>query len=252
MKTITEEDLTLLYYGEHEDRELAATVAASPELTARFEALCAQLGRMDALTPPDREDDYGADVWQKISPRLETENPGSPAKWKTSLLATFQPRFSLAGVFSLLLVITLAFVLGRESGEHMQPVLQAPPGSPALALTGMNSGRLLTSSVSDHLEQINLVFTQFANTPVSSATEAELFTDLLISNRLYRQAAESREEYQLSALLSELEPLLLELAHEAHKASPASRERMQAEMRDRLLFRIRVMNSQLNSPQIST
>jgi hypothetical protein len=56
----------------------------------------------------------------------------------------------------------------------------------------------------------------------------------------------------LAAFLAELEPLLIELAHEAHKTSPATRDRMQQEVRDSLLFRVRIMNKQLNSPYIST
>ena len=34
MKTITNDDLVLLYYGENDDPGLAAKVAASPELSA--------------------------------------------------------------------------------------------------------------------------------------------------------------------------------------------------------------------------
>jgi len=39
MKLISDDDLTLLYYGEHDDPEFAAKVARSKELSARFDAL---------------------------------------------------------------------------------------------------------------------------------------------------------------------------------------------------------------------
>jgi hypothetical protein len=42
------------------------------------------------------------------------------------------------------------------------------------------------------------------------------------------------------------------MAYEAHKASPQTLSRMQQEVRDTLLFRLRVMNQQLKQPQIST
>ena len=51
---------------------------------------------------------------------------------------------------------------------------------------------------------------------------------------------------------ADLEPLLIELAYEAHKATPESLNRMQKEVRDTLLFRVRVMNQQLKQPNIST
>ena len=54
MSKITEQDLTLLYYGEHKDPGLAARVAQSDELAARFAALSAELELVDAYQPPER------------------------------------------------------------------------------------------------------------------------------------------------------------------------------------------------------
>ena len=70
MKPITDEDLTLLFYGEHDDPALAVMVAESDELSARYDALCAELKLVDAYQPPQREDDYGAEVWQRIESQL--------------------------------------------------------------------------------------------------------------------------------------------------------------------------------------
>lgn len=252
MNAITDNDLTLLYYGEHEDASLAATVAASAELSARYEALCRELAQMDACEPPRRGEDYGAEVWQRISPRLAESRP-DPAGFRNTLLSTLgRPRFSLAGAFSLVLVATLAFVLGRQAGEP--PTTPPPDANPSQlsALAGLDSGRLLTASVNGHLDQLNLVFTQFALQPESGAADAEHYTNLLVANRLYRQVAASRGEAQLATLLAELEPLLIELAHEAHKSSPATRDRMQTEIRERLLFRVRIMSRQLDRSTVST
>ena len=69
---------------------------------------------------------------------------------------------------------------------------------------------------------------------------------------LYRQAAASKGNLQLAAFLAELEPLLIELAYEAHKTSPATRDRMQQEVRDSVLFRVRIMNQQLSNSNVST
>ena len=73
--------------------------------------------------------------------------------------------------------------------------------------------------------------------------------DMLVANRLYRRSAAERGEERLARFLSGLEPLLIELAYEAHKASNTTRERLQQEVRDDLLFKIRVMNNQLKTPQ---
>ncbi len=251
MNKITDEDLVLLFYGEHDDPDLAAKVARSEELSARFDALCAELKLADAYHPPHRGSDYGADVWQKISPRLEGERKQATGRFGSWLAALGQPRFSLAGALSIALVAVLAFMFGRNGVQDGFEELTVPLNIPVVAMADIDSDRLLTHSVSSHLEQVNLVLTQFANSTSSRSNEATYATDMLVSNRLYRQAATTQGNHKLAAFLAELEPLLIELAYEAQSGSQATRERMQKEVRDSLLFRVRVMNNQLNKPEIS-
>jgi hypothetical protein len=251
MNKITDDDLALLFYGEHDDPHLAARVAASEELSARFDALSAELKLADAYSPPHRGSDYGAEVWQRISPQLAEEGVENSGRFKNWLAAISQPRFSLAGALSIALVAVFAFMLGRNDVQDSIGQPPVPANGMATALASIDSGRLLTHSVSSHLEQVNLVLTQFANTTESSSSEAEYATDMLVANRLYRQAAVSQGNHKLATFLSELEPILIELAYEAQSGSPATRERMQKEVRDGLLFRVRVMNNQLNKPEIS-
>ena len=251
MKIITDEDLTLLFYGEHEDPALAVMVAESEEISARYDALCAELKLADAYQPPQRGDEYGAEVWQRISSQLDaedTKSTGRLGEWFASLV---QPRFSLAGALSIALVALLAFTLGRNGGQVNTADPNTPPGVTPVTLADIDSGRLLGHSVSAHLEQVNLVLTQFVNTSETSSKDTEYATDMLVANRLYRQAAVSQGNQKLAAFLADLEPLLIELAYQAQSGSAATRERMQKEVNDGLLFRVRVMNKQLNKPEIS-
>ena len=250
-KYITDDDLVLLFYGEHEDPDLAAIVARSTELTARFDALRAELKLVDAFVPPHRGDDYGAEVWQEISPRLADDATQSKGRIQFWLSSFSQPRFSFGGALAFVLVAALAFTLGRNNGPEAVTIPSDPLQTAGIELAGIDSARLLTSSVSTHLERVDLVLTQFANTSVALAGDADRATDMLVANRLYRQAAVSQGKPKLAAFLAELEPLLIELAYEAHTASPVTRERMQKEVRNGLLFRVRVMNKQLNNSQIS-
>jgi hypothetical protein len=251
MKIITDEDLTLLFYGEHDDPALAVMVAESEELSARYDALCAELKLVDAYQPPQRGDDYGAEVWQRISPQLgdhEAKHGGRLSTWLSSFV---QPRFSMAGALSIALVAALAFTLGRNGGQEITSDPTAQIGTTPVALAGIDSDRLLTHSVSTHLEQVNLMLTEFVNTSQTSSNETSYATDMLVANRLYRQAAVSQGNQKLAAFLADLEPLLIELAYQAQSGSSATRERMQQEVKDGLLFRVRVMNKQLNKPEIS-
>ena len=251
MNKISEDDLTLLYYGEHLDAGLAAKVAESTELSARFETLSAELRMADEFVPPERGEDYGAELWQKISPRLDDESQSSTNKLQNWLFSFGKPRFSFAGVTALALLAVIAFMLGRQGGPGSELSPPNPHTTTVAMMPEIEPGRLLTHSVSGHLEQVNLALTEFANLPETSSREAEQATDMLLANRLYRQAATARGEHQLADFLSRLEPLLLELAYEAQTASPATRERMQTEVRDDLLFKVRVMQTQINKPEIS-
>ncbi|MGB5292885.1 MAG: hypothetical protein WBN41_15700, partial [Lysobacterales bacterium] len=205
----------------------------------------------DAYQPPQRGDDYGAEVWQRISSHLGEEDTKSTGRISAWLASLVQPRFSLAGALSVVLVAVLAFTLGRNGGQEISNEPGVLPGATSVVLADIDSGRLLTHSVSAHLEQVNLVLTQFVNTSETSSNDTDYATDMLVANRLYRQAAASEGNHKLAAFLADLEPLLIELAYQAQSGSPATRERMQQEIRDGLLFRVRVMNKQLNKPEIS-
>jgi hypothetical protein len=121
-----------------------------------------------------------------------------------------------------------------------------------LAENDLDTARLLTASVSEHLEQMNVVLTEFAHGPESPNFGAERATGLLVTNRLYRQAAAARGDRQLAGFLASLEPLLIELAYEAWRDSPQTRDRMQQEVRERLLFRVRAVSQQLQNTTVST
>ena len=251
MSKITNEDLVLLYYGEHDDPGLASKVAESDELSARYDALCEQLGQFDRFTPPRRHEEYGAETWMKISPKLALARE-TPAGFMQSLRNTLaRPRFSFAGATAVAVVAVLAFLLGRQDMQT-GGTLPVENGLPQAAAIQLDSARLLASSVSGHLEQMNVMLTEFVNSNESSAFGAERATDMLVANRLYRQAAAARGDHKLANFLAGLEPLLIELAYEAHQGSPLTRDRMQQEAKDSLLFRVRAVNRHLQKSTVST
>lgn len=249
VNNISDDDLVLLYYGEQEDPELATTVARSEELTERFEALAAELQLADAYQPPEREAAYGEAVWRRIAPRLDSEEPGLMQSLVRAWQAMATPRFSLAGVAGVALVTVLAFALGR--------VVTGPGASPArpdpvAATVSIDPERLLTASVGRHLEQLDQALTEFVNAAEPGTLPSEWATNMLVANRLYRLSASARGDRKLARFLADIEPLLIEMAYEAQAGSGTTFERMQDEVRSKMLFRVRVMNARLNQPQIKT
>lgn len=247
MNKVSDNDLILLYYGESDDPSLAVKVAESAVLTERFETICAELKMADALVPPEKDDDYGAEVWRKISPRLETAQQHNGKSWLSWFSALSTPSFSFAGVAAVALLTVVAFLLGRQNGPGQENLIQDPMIAGTEITSNLDPERLLTRSISSHLDQVSMMLTEFANLPETSGREAEQATDMLLTNRLYKQAAQARGDQKLAHFLGQLEPILLELAYEAQNGSTATRERMQKEVNDGLLFKVRVMNNQLGS-----
>ena len=234
MKTPSEEDLILLYYGEHEDPELARQVAQSPELQARMDRLSADLALLDAASPPQRDPNYGEQVWLKVLPHLN-DGPKS-AGWLTRVREMLvQPRFSLAGGAALCLVAAVAFLAGKQ----FQP---APAASPELPSVALNGQAILFQQVAGHLGAADRFLTAYVNETQRSESEAAWAQELLLSNRLYRQAASAAGHHRIVRVLEEIEPLLVEMANQTvdhgDEAQPTAEEKT-------LLFKVRTSRAQL-------
>lgn len=224
MKTYSDDDLVLFFYGEHDDPvALREALASDPELRARYEALESVLSAVD-LPVPERPAGYGTRVWNRLLPTLGPRLERRPF-WRI-------PQFAWAAA-ALLLVI--GFVAGR--------FWQTPQSIPEPA-----RDRILAGAVADHLENSERLLVEVANSgdALDLSAERAWAQDLLQANRLYRQTAQNGGRKRLATLLDELEPFLLELAHAPDETSP---EEMQA-LRDRideqaLLFKVRILGERL-------
>lgn len=225
MKTYTDDDLVLYFYGEHDDPvAIREALAADPELRSRFETLECVLSAVD-LPVPERPEGYGARVWARLHPRLEKRSFWS-----------FVPGPRLAWAAALLLVV--GFMAGRFWPQTPQTLPQ-----PA-------RDRILAGAVAGHLESSERLLVEVANASPTEeldlSAERAWAQDLLEANRLYRQSARHGGRKRLATMLDELEPFLLELSHTTDESSP---EEMQA-LRDRideqaLLFKVRILGERL-------
>jgi hypothetical protein len=226
MKTYTDDDLVLLFYGEADDpAAIREALAADPELRARFAALESVLSAVD-LPVPERPEGYGARVWARLLPRLERRSLWS---------GIFTPRLAWA-------TAALLLVIGFAAGRYF------PRGPQTLPQPARD--RILAGAVAGHLESSERLLVEVANAgpgeELDLAAERAWAQDLLEANRLYRQSARHGGRKRLATLLDELEPFLLELAHATDESSP---EEMQA-LRDRideqaLLFKVRILGERL-------
>lgn len=250
----SEDDLTLYYYGEGRRRD-----AIEQHLSAC--AACASLyrdisGTLQMIAPPEapeRGDQYGLEVWQRIRHKL----PERPEPWWAPFFR--RDRLMLAAAAAMLVLV--AFVGGRVWPR--QPA--APAGTAELTAGGASTGgstaaagdtrqRILLTSVAEHLDRSERVLTDIMNASDSGdiSSEQRWADDLLTTSRLYRQDAEDAGEQSVAAVLDDLERSLLEIVNSPSKISAADLEQIRRRIdAASLLFKVRVMSDELRQRELT-
>src|SRR5579872_93568 len=236
----TEDDLVLYFYGEGRRRaEIEHHLQSCAACAASYREIAGALGMIPTPAVPERGDQYGLEVWQRIRPELA--EPQTP--W---WMVWIQPQ-RLAMMAAAAVLLVAAFFAGRV-WEH-QPAPTAPV-APKLADAGVDNAarkRILLTSVADHLDQSERMLTDIVNTSGGDiTTEQSWAEDLLTSSRLFRQDAVDSGEPSIANVLDELERSLIEIVHSPSRVSAADldniRRRIDAAA---LLFKVRILSDEL-------
>ena len=229
---IAEDQLTMHYYGESDDRAVVDQhLAECPDCRAQYHGLQRVLNSVDGFPVPDRPDSYGSEVWLRIAPKMKR------SKWR----GWFAPSrwVPVAGVAVLVIA---AFLAGRFSHQLQR--------SPSSAGTAQVRERVLLVAVGDHLERSQIVLVELANASankdVDLSGEKLLAENLVDSNRLFRQTAAAAGENGMANVLDDLERVLLDVAHSPDTIAGDELKALQKRIEDQgLLFKVRVVGSQI-------
>jgi len=242
VKHYSEDELTLYYYGEgrrraNVERHLDECAACAKV----YREIAGTLAMIAAPDVPERGDQYGLEVWQRIRHRLPERDGSWLGQW-------FRwDRLSVAAAAAALVLV--AFLAGRTSRDAA-----APPagGAPANDVTDRDHAdarqRILLTSVADHLDRSERVLRDVMNAPDSGdiSTARDWADDLLTTSRLYRQDALEAGEQSVATVLDDLERSLLEIVHSPSRISAADLEQIRRRIdAAALLFKVRVMSDQL-------
>jgi hypothetical protein len=239
----TEDDLVLYFYGEGRRRtEIEQHLQECAACAATYRDVAGALSLVAAPKTPERGDQYGLEVWQRIRHELSERQMPWWMLWMQG------PRLAMLATAAVLLLA--AFVAGRV--WERQPA-QTPEGAtrtvPAAATASADGRRrILLTSVADHLDRSERVLTDIVNTSSRGdiSTEQSWAEDLLTASRLYRQNASDAGEQSIASVLDELERSLLDIVHSPSPISAVDldniRRRIDAAS---LLFKVRVMSDEL-------
>jgi hypothetical protein len=227
---LEDEQLILHYYGEAEAGEnVDRHLAACDHCREQYQNLLRVLNSVDAVPVPARGPEYGAQVWQKVAPRI------GQSKWQFFHI----PRQWVAAAAMIVLVMG-AFLAGRHWSVPKAPV--------TIAGTGQVRDRILMVAVGDHLERSQMVLVEIANATGAAniAPERAMAENLVEANRIYRQTATATGEPAVAGFLDDLERVLLDIAHSPDEVSGQQLEALRHSIEAQgLLFKVRVVGTQL-------
>ncbi len=229
MNHLAEEELVDLFYNllYNEGAPLSrAHIDCCAECRAKLERLSGELASLPLIPVPERQDNYGREVWARVRPALEAQPGGKRLRARLRL-------WMLAP--ALATVLAIAFVAGAWT-EQQRTAAQAKTRE-----------RVLLIAMSDHLQRSEAVLTELLETPAGSidlSGEREQARNLLDENRLLRQTALHLGDRPHAALLDDLERTLLDLAHAPADTSPADLQLLRQRVeRDRLLPKVRLTSA---------
>jgi hypothetical protein len=237
MKHLDDAELAALYYGEAgtEQRE---HLTACERCGLAYQELTSVLDQVE-LPVPERDEDYGTEVWRRVSRELQAAPPRR-SLWRE----LWMPRPWAVAAAVVLLVIA-AFVAGRFWPWRQTQVAGRP-------IPAQVRERILLVAVGDHLDRSQMVLLELVNSrpqnsEVDISNEQQRAQDLIASNRLYRQTAARSGDPGVATVLDELERVLLEVAHSpSHLSSQEFEDLRQRVEAQGILFKVRVIDSQLH------
>ena len=237
----TEEQLVLYYYGDiQEAPAMAAHLEACAACRDGYDALQRVLNSVDSLPVPERAPDYESQVWRGLAPLLHPRPPWyqSWSGWKPWMIAA-----------SMGVLLVAAFLAGRTL---------KPPAKETIADAAQLRERVLLVALGAHLERTKMMLVELTNAQpvggqVDISFEQESAAKLLEANRLYRQTALNAGNYQVSALLEELERVMVELVHSPASVPEQQLEDLRSRIEERsLLFKVKVFSSQFENRETAS
>jgi predicted anti-sigma-YlaC factor YlaD len=236
MNHLSEEQIVLHFYGDAEPEEdVRRHLAECSACREEFERIQELLRGIEPLEVPEPPAVFEDKTWLNVRDRL-------PERRGLGLWLLRPPKWALAGVMAVLLAA--AFMAGRFWPK------QGPSDSAKNNVA--NPQRVILVAVGGHLERSQMLLVELMNAggkgPLDLSTEQQQARDLLDANHLYRLSAQRAGDRQVAHLLDDLGRVLAEIANAPAEASPDDLRQIRSQIQsDNLLFKVRVIGSEVNS-----
>jgi hypothetical protein len=218
MNHLTEEQLVLAFYGDI-DRDVREHLDNCRQCQAAFAREQRLLNDLPEQAIPERNENYGAEVWARIQPQLQKPKRQWLGWWT---LAPAMAALSIVAFFAGVLTERQKKTAGFSAGAR---------------------DRVLLITMGNHLDRSQILLAELVNAKpgaIDFNEERTRANDLLVENRLLRLAAARNGETSSAALLDELERVLLDVSHNPATLSDPELEEVQG-----MLFKVRIIDSNI-------
>lgn len=240
MQHLTEQELVLHHYHDDESPTAVAEHLTSCDVCrAEYNSIRRVLALVDEMPVPERDETYGEQVWTRLRWKLGSDRRRQRT-WLSALAAAA--------------VIAIAFFAGQLWNARNRAGAPVPSAGNTQNLT-QPKDRILLVVVTDHLDSSERMLLEVANADAKLGLdltgEQKRAEDLLVSNRIYRQSAKQFGDDRLAMVLSDIEPVLIEIAHADAKLSPEETSALQKRITSKgLLFKVRVIGAQTGGREV--
>jgi hypothetical protein len=244
MQHLTEEEIISHYYREFDARDAESHLTSCAECRAQYDTIRGVLALVNEAAVPERSEGYGEQVWNRLRWKLGSER---------RRLRGWQ---SLAAVAAMLAVAFFAGQLWRARQETIPTIAGSPAGPDAVAQkpAADAQNRILLIVLSEHLDTSERVLLEFVNADPADqlrfADQQKRAGELVSANRIYRTTAAEQGDDRVTDFLSDLEPVLMEIANAGPEATTEKIAQLQKRIESRgLLFKVRVLSAQVTDAE---
>ena len=251
MMHLTDEEMIGQVYGESENTAAVEQhLAACRACAQNFAELRRDLGGLDRVQAPARDERYGEQVWASIAPSLPAYGQERPrwwsAGWSTNPWLTNRWLKGLGYALACALLVSCAFYAGRVWEQKQHPGIAAVKQAPAPP----PKQPIVVVVLDDHLDRSERFLVELKHADMDSAAMVSPMGDearsLLAANRVARKDAAQENDPDLTTALDHLDRLLAEAANEPGGLNAATIAKLQDEMNaDGVLFEVRVLRSRI-------